>query len=156
MSYNTILIKGESFRKEGVVASAQTPLPGHLLDRNSDGKIIVHGGDGGNVAPVLVAVENDLMGKEITDAYAAGDRIQYHVARPGDELYLLLANGENVTPADYLSSKGNGQVDKYVAQAVNESGSASVTITPRNIVARPLESINNTSGGAVRIRCEIV
>lgn len=155
-TYNTILVKGESFRKEGVVASAQTILPGHLLNRDSAGKIIKHAGDGGNVAPILVAVENDLMGKEISDAYAAGERIQYHVARPGDEVYLLLANGEDVSPADYLSSKGDGTVDKYVAQAVDEDGSADVTITPRNIVARPLESLNNTSGAAARILCEIV
>ena len=155
-TYNTILVKGESFRKEGVVAAANAPLPGHLLNRNSDGEIIIHANDGGNVAPILVAVENDLMGKEISDAYAAGDRIQYHVARPGDEVYLLLANGEDVTPADYLSSKGDGTVDKYVAQAIDESGAANVTITPRNIVARPLESLNNTSGAAARILCEIV
>lgn len=155
---NTILLIGDQKRgrREGKVASGQTITPGHFLNRDSSGNLIVHAGDGGNVAPAMVAVEDDLQGKEITDTYAALSRIQFHVCVPGEVVYALLANGESVTPADYLSSKGDGTLDKYVAQSVSESGSATVTITPKNIVARPLSTLNNTSGAAARIAVEIV
>ncbi len=152
---NNILIKGEPFRKEGKVAAGQTITPGALLDRNSAGELIDHAGQGLNASP-LFAIEDNLQGKGVDDNYAAGNQIQYNVCKPGDVVYALLADGNNVNPTHFLESNGDGTLRLHTPQAVDEGGTATFTLYNRAIVGRPLESINNTSGGAVRIQIEVI
>lgn len=153
MKPNKIVLKGDPIVKEGDAASAITP--GHLVTRNADGDIVVHGAAGQNAIPAFADMQ-DYIGGGIDKAYAVGDRVKFNVHRPGDEVYALLADGENVTPADNLESAGDGTLRKHTPQAVAEGGAANYTLYQRAIVARPIEAVNNSVGGAaVRIKVEV-
>jgi len=58
----------------------------------------------------LIAVENDLAGKDITDAYASGDRVQLVTFKSGDIARMRVANGETVTQGDEVESNSDGYV----------------------------------------------
>jgi len=112
MAYRTILVKtlSEWMRNEAKADAGITP--GHLLERTSTG-VKVHATGSGNVVPKLVAVENDLAGDEIGTAYSAADRVQFIAARPGDQLYMLLKDGENASVGSLLKSGGDGTLQVY-------------------------------------------
>lgn len=143
---NTILLKGDATRKERLAGG--TISPGDLLTLNSSDQYVRHNTAAGVAAPVF-AFENDLVGKGISDDYASGDTVQAIYAKRGDEVLALLASGQNVSVGDFLESAGNGTL-----RAITSSGA--------NVVARALESKNNTSGdttgphdGATRIKVEV-
>lgn len=137
---STILLKGRGIRKEAVAGGTITP--GHLLNINSSGQLVVHATAAGPVAP-LFAVENDLVGKGITDNYSANDYVQAEYLYCGCEVYALVAAGATaITRGDLLESAGDGTL------RVRGTGTA---------VAQALESVDNSGGGsAVRIRAVIV
>lgn len=153
---NKILLRGDPTVKEYKANGAITP--GHLLEIDSNLEAKVHATDGGDVAPVMFADVQDYLGKAITDAYADDDRVRALVCRPGDEIYALVAAGAAaITKGDLLQSAGDGTLKKYTAQMVNEGGASNVTILPRRICARALESVDNSGGGsAARIKVEVV
>ena len=71
----TILLKGEPNRKErdagGVI------IPGHLLRLDPDGDVTVHGTAEGVIGVRYFAVENDIAGDDIDDAYADQEVCQF-------------------------------------------------------------------------------
>ncbi|OQX08805.1 MAG: hypothetical protein BWK76_23115, partial [Desulfobulbaceae bacterium A2] len=69
-----IVIKGTGIRYEALANAALTP--GHLLYLLSTGKVAVHATAAGN-AEKMFAVEDDLQGNDIDDAYSSGDLVQY-------------------------------------------------------------------------------
>ncbi len=89
-------------RIEGFVATGETFYPGMCVQM--DPTVTLKGGrhtckifnrdaDGNNPAgPHIIVVENYLLGKTISDSYAAGERFFGYVPLPGDELNLLLLN----------------------------------------------------------------
>ena len=107
--------------------------PGHLVELTSADKVQAHGTEGGNAIPQF-ALEDELQGKAITDAYAADDRVFVWVAGRGDEVNAILADGENVAIGDFLESKGNGTLKKWVAE--------SATDVPNAIVGQALEAVD--------------
>lgn len=152
MAHRTIKIKDfTDIRKEALADGAITP--GHLLERTSAGKFKVHSSAGQN-ATRLFAIEDDLQGKEIGDAYATGARVSAHVFRTGDEVYALLADGQNVAIGDFLESAGDGTLRKHSAS------SASVVEYPEAVVAMALEAVDMSGSAGVdpsgRIVVEIV
>lgn len=133
---NTILLKGRGIRKEAVAAATITP--GNLLTFNSSGLLLKHATEGGAVIP-LFAVENDLLGKMISDDYAANDYVQAEYLSAGMEVLTWLAASENVAKGALLSSKGNGALR--------------ATTSGHVVVAQALEAVDNSAGGsAVRIK----
>jgi hypothetical protein len=136
---NTILLKGSPIRKEAIAAGAITP--GHLILRDSNGKVAVHATAGGNNAPRF-AFENDLVGLEISDAYAAGDQVQFIHCKRGDEVNALVAAGAGaIVIGDKLESAGDGTLRKY---------------TNGVILAEAIQAVDNSAGAAVaRIKVEI-
>lgn len=138
---NTILLKGRGIRKEGIAGGAITP--GHLLTINTSGNLIVHATQGGDVA-ALFAVENDIVGKEITDAYASGDYVQAEYLYTGCEVLAIVAAGEEaIVIGDLLTSKGDGTLEKI--------GEGDVGI------AQALEAVDNSGSAAIaRIRAVII
>ena len=103
----TIYLRGTQPRSEALAAAGITP--GHLIQLDSDGKFKVHA-SAGIAAAKCFAIEDDLQGKVITDAYVAADIVQAVYALPGDDIYALLANGESVSIGDVLCSNGNGEL----------------------------------------------
>lgn len=154
MAYNTICLKSLSERivKELVANAALTP--GMLVEEMSTGKVRKHAGDDAFVT-AMFALEDELQGKEISEAYAADDIVKCWYPQHGEEVYALLADGENASIGSKLSSNGDGYLRVYASpeSAIEETGA---------IVAIAKEAVNRStsSGGDTnvtgRIRVEII
>lgn len=136
----TISLKGEAILKEREANAAITP--GHLVELMSTGKIRVHATIGGQ-AQKAFALENDLIGKGIDDAYAADDNVRYGVFTAGAEVYALLLSGETSAIGDFLESAGNGTLQ------------VSSTPVEGSNVAIALEAITG-GAGAKRVKVEVL
>jgi hypothetical protein len=117
MLFNTIKLKNYS-KVMVEYAAAAALYPGQLLELTSSGTVQKHSGAGKTALPMF-AVEDELQGKGITEAYAAGDVVQCWIPGRGDEVYVKLADAENVVIGDRLESNGLGFVRKVVRS--NES-----------------------------------
>ncbi len=146
----TILLKGDGQRFEAQ-AAAGTIIPGHLLQLNSTSKVAIHANAAKN-APPYFALENDLIGNTIDDAYAADDIVQYIAAYRGAEIYAWVpASAAAIVVGDYLESNGDGTLKKQATDAATDDTQRVST------VAQAVEAVDNSAGGAaVRIRVRIV
>ena len=148
MSYNTIVLQGTGRRFEAVVTTGQTITPGMLVKLQSDGTVRTHSA-AGQVAERAFAVEDDLQGKVITDAYASASLCQYEILNSGDVAYLPIANGEDIAVGDFLQSDGAGKLDKYVAD------SAGVVEYPLSIIGVAMDALDLSgavNAGSIRVR----
>lgn len=145
MPPKTIRISGEEHRKEGVTDEAVTP--GALLEYGGSNDVQNHSTAGGNAAKMF-ALENDLVGDGIDDAYAAGETVQIGVFRAGAKVYAWLEAGENVAVGAKLESAGNGSLQAHTAVSTNVPVDA--------IVAEAREAVNNGGGSSVRIEVEVL
>lgn len=139
----------QALYKEAPVAEAITP--GHLIALNSSGAMIKHNVAGPAAAAganaqgaVKVAVENDIFGDGIDDAWASGDQGLYQPLDTGCEFMALLAPAATaVAYGDLVESAGNGTVRK-------------TTITA-NAIGRAVEAVDNSAGGSpARLRVEVL
>ena len=137
MAYNTILLKGENPNIEELEANAAI-TPGDLVEVMSTGKVRVHAGDEGYAMAIMIALESELEGKGITDAYAAGEQVRCWHPQRGDRGYCRLADGENAAIGDKLASNGDGFLKEYSSpeSAIEETGA---------IVAIAREAVNRSS-----------
>ena len=120
--------------------------PGHLLEITATG-VKVHATAGGNVKGHLFALENELEGQDITDAFAADDKVQVWVAQRGEQVYALLANGETTTIGCLLESAGDGTLKVHVADS-GDSDDA-VVIYGNQIVGVALEVVDMSGSSGV-------
>jgi len=150
MAFNTIQLKGDGVRYERVANGAITP--GHIVELDSNDKFKVHANAGQVVAPVIVAVEDDIQGKAITTAYADAARVQANVQRSGDTFYGLIANGENIAKGDKLQSAGDGTLSKHTAS------SAGAVEYPLAVVGIALDAVDmsSSSGADPSGRCRVL
>jgi hypothetical protein len=152
---NTIKLKSYSNNMEELVANAAI-TPGMLVEVMTTGKVRAHADQNGNAVP-LFAMEDELQGKDITDAYAAGDRVQCWRPLPGDEVNALLVDGASVHIGDFLVSNGDGYLREFVG---GDSGTAEEL--PLEIVAVAKEAIDRSGSSGEdtnatgRIRVAIV
>jgi hypothetical protein len=141
MALNTIKVKKYSDVVEEYEAAAAI-TPGMLIEYTSAGKVQAHSSVG-EFAEKMFALENELEGEGISDAYASGDQVQCWIPYRGDQVYALLSDGENVAKGDPLESNGDGYLQKAVAEA---AGSATY---PDSVVAVALEAVDMSgSSGA--------
>jgi hypothetical protein len=87
---------------EGVIGAGLTPKPGTIMQIQPATALV--GGrftyeiynadaDGGRPkGPIYLLLEDNLQGRTVSDAYAAGDWARFYTPLPGDELNLLIAN----------------------------------------------------------------
>ncbi len=119
-------------------------LPGELIQLNSSGNVEVHDVAGGNLLHMF-ALEDELQGNGIDDAYAAGDKVQCWVAVRGEEVYAILADGEDIAIGDFLESNGAGELQKHTPDSFTfESADSddSITAYTNQIVGISLEDID--------------
>lgn len=122
--------------KEGTAAEAV--IPGHLVKLNASAGVIKNTevAAAGEACPasVTVAVENDIFGKGIDDAYAVGDCLLYQHLRAGCEFMgLVPAAAAAIVFDDYVTTNASGGIIKGTAinaigkarTAVDNSGGAS-------------------------------
>ena len=134
MGKNTIKLKKYSdVIEEFVAASAITP--GMLVALNSAGKVEPHGTAGGNAIPMF-ALEDELQGKTIDDAYAANDPVQVWIAGRGDIVNAIA--GDAITAGAFLVSAGNGKL-KPVGTAATVNVTATVAATDATISSLELD-----------------
>lgn len=144
----TIVLKGVPIRKEGVASGAITP--GHLIEFGGANDLQVNSQAAKNARKAF-AVENDLVGNGITDAYASGDQVQYVVAGAGVEIYALLAAAATaVEKGDALESAGDGTL------RIQSTDAATDDTQRDSVVAYALEDVDNSAGATTaRIKVEI-
>jgi len=148
-SFNKIALKKYvDIYLEKVANAAITP--GMLIELISTNKVRAHATSAGDVTPKMFACEDEYQGKDIDDAYAADDQVKCGIFIPGEEVYAILDEGENVDIGDRLSSNGNGYLKKHVTEVesweVSEAGS--VTVYPEQIVgiAAEAKDLSGSSG----------
>jgi hypothetical protein len=138
---NTILLKGDGQMVEGNALAAITP--GHFLRRTAVADQLATVNAVGADVPPMVAMEYDIIGRDINDAYAAGERVISCIPERGAWVYALLAAGAAaIARGDMLECAADGTLKIYAAG---------------KRMARALEAVDNSGGGApARIRVEIV
>ena len=151
MAKNTIKLKKYSDVIEEFVANAAI-TPGHLVELMSTGKVKKHATAGGNVAPIMFALEDSMQGYGIDDDYDALDPAQIWLPHPGDEVYAILADDNDVAIGDLLESAGDGTLRKH---GVDSTGAYYL----RAIVAVAIEAVDTTGSPAAttsRIKVKII
>lgn len=118
-----------------------TPSPGMLLEETSTGTLQVHSTAGG-AGETIIAQEDALQGKLVTDAYAAADMVNAYIERPGNLGLAVLKAGSAYTPATKLISAGDGTLKP-------------TTGTPAKVFATPITSLDLSASGAVNTLCQV-
>lgn len=138
----SVIVKCFTKIQEEAIANAAI-TPGWLIELMSTGKVRAHSSSGQN-QEFMFAFENELEGEGIDDDYAAADIVQYIIARRGDVVNAILANGQNVAIGDLLESNGDGTLKKYTADAIAVSSAepGTVTVYPTQIVGMALEALD--------------
>ena len=148
---HSVIIKKYSDVIEEFVANAAI-TPGHLIEVMSTGLVRAHATVSGNVLPMF-ALEDELQGNGIDDAYSAADQVQCWVPGRGDIVNAILADGQTIVIGDWLESAGDGTLTKYVAD------STGIYLT-NQLVGQAIEAVNlsgssgthPTSGLRIQVR----
>lgn len=151
---NTIKLKNYLNVFEEYVANAAI-TPGHLIEVMSTGKVRVHATEEGPVLPMF-AIEDELQGNGIDDAYAAADQVQCWIPTRGDIVNAILADEETAVVGSFLVSKGDGTL-----KVATITTSAAVAEYPNAIVGIALTALDLSSSSAAttaatRIKVRII
>ena len=119
--------------------AAAAIIPGELIELNTAGTVQVHATEGGNVLPMF-AIEDELQGQDIDDAFAATDKVQCWVPTRGDEVYAILEDNNHVHIGDFLESNGAGELQLYYV----DIGSGGEVEYGHSVVGISLEEIDLT------------
>ncbi len=139
MALATIKLKGTGVSKEYDAGGAINP--GYLVALAADGDVDAHGGAGLN-AMRCFALENELVGDGVGDAYAAGERVKCWFPAPGSEvLAVLAASAAAIVIGDFLESDGDGTLRIATADAATD------TAQRVGIVGQAIEAVDNSGGG---------
>ena len=136
MAKNTIKLKKYLNVIEEYEAAAAI-IPGELIELTTAGTVQVHSTASGNCLPMF-ALEDELQGKGIDEAYAAGDQVQVWIPTRGDQVYAILADGNDVEIGNFLESNGAGELQLHAGLDV---GSGGVVEYAEPIVAVALEAV---------------
>jgi len=131
MAKNTIKLKryiGIVIEKEAAAAIT----PGNLVELTTADKVQNHSGDAGRAAKMF-ALEDELQGKGISDAYTTGDVVQVWIPTPGDVVYATIAANENVAVGNFLVSKGTGQLKKIASDTVADAQVIGIALKATNV-----------------------
>jgi hypothetical protein len=110
----------------------------------------------------MFALEDELQGKGIDDAYAAGDRVQCWIPNRGEVVLAILADGASVEEGDFLESNGAGYLQAHTPDAGSQDSiyqSAIVGIALENMDASADSSGQDVGlgyGANKRIRVRIL
>ena len=122
-------------------AAAAALIPGHLIDYDAAGDLVLHATAGIQAARTF-ALERDELGQDIDTAYAIGDQVKVGAFHVGQRVYAFTPSGQNLAKGDLLQSNGVGCL---VALASGQ-----------HALARMVEAVIAVTPGNSRIRAEIV
>jgi len=135
---NTIRLKNYANIFEEYEADAAI-IPGELIELATTGNVQPHSTEGGN-AERMFAIEDELQGKGIDDAYAIGDQVQCWFPNAGDQVYAILEDGNSVAIGNFLESNGGGELQLHESDTADSDDS--ITVYPEQIVAVALEAVD--------------
>ncbi len=142
MSKKTIKLK--KYVDVNVEYKANAALsPGHLIELHTTGKVRKHETAGGAVLPMF-ALEDELRGKTIDDAFSTDDLVQCWIPTRGDVVNARLAHGQNISIGGKLMSNGDGTLKAYSSE---EDSAGDYDIQKNIIVGIALEAVNISSSG---------
>jgi len=118
---NTIYLRQGQSQRVQIERLADAALkPGHLVELISTNKVKMHATAGGQVSPVMFAIEDELQGNDVGDTYAAGDNVVCIIPQRGDFIQAWLKNGQNASIGSRLESAGAGLLQVHVADDSND------------------------------------
>lgn len=131
IAHNTIKLKKYSDVIEEHKAGG-TIYPGMLLIMSAEDTVVAHNDNDPTAFSKIVALEDELQGKGIDDAYVTGDQVQCWIPNSGDWVYAIATDGTNYTVGSFVASAGNGYVKAFasgvafgvVMKALDLSGSS--------------------------------
>jgi hypothetical protein len=132
--YHTVKIKKYVDNISEYTANAAI-TPGNLVELMSTGKIRKHSTAGAPAAKIF-AIEDELQGKGIDTDYSAGSVVQCWWTVPGEEVYALLADSQNIAIGDFLVSDGAGRLTKCLDVSAKGTGA------PEDIIGVALQAVN--------------
>lgn len=142
---HNIILRGDAITRREDKGGA-TITPGMVL-AFSGGNLIPHGTSG--AISRKIALEQNFVGKGVTDTFASGERVPYADCSPGTVVWAHLASGQNVSRGAALMSNGAG----FLTAATSNPGTNSV-------IAEADEDANAATGvaaaGSLRFRARIV
>lgn len=106
MNQRVIKLLGEPTQNEDH-ACDEAILPGHLVERNTDGTIGKQSTAAANVS-VLIALEREEMGQGVEVAYEIGDKVKVGHFGPGTRFAGYVASGQNLTIGAKVEANGAG------------------------------------------------
>jgi len=143
MAQNSIIVKNYSNVFEEIEAGGAI-TPGMLIELASTGKVVAHNSAAVTALPMF-AKEDEYQGKGINDAYASGDKVPVWIPGRGDQVYAILADGQNVAKGDFLESNGEGFLQKHVADTMSSAGG---TVYPQAVVGVATEAVDLSDSSA--------
>lgn len=155
-TFHSIIIRAANqlgdVTREEAVATAVAITPGELLQWTPGAATVrAHAVAAGSVTPKMVALESQTPEDEtafsVDDPYDASDLVYFAVAKPGDEYYMWLANGENAALQALLQSDGNGELQVL--------GTVVAGTLAESVVGTAVVALNNATGAPARIRVRI-
>ncbi len=103
---NTIVLRGDLARYHGEAVASGASKPGHRVMLDSDGKALKATSPN---HPLYIAKEDALQGNTITNTYAIGDIVPYHMAQKADKVQVRVpAYCPAITKGDRLIDNGTG------------------------------------------------
>lgn len=131
IAHNTIKLKKYSDVIEEHKAGG-TIYPGMLLIMSAEDTVVAHNDNDPGAFTPMVALEDELQGKGIDDAYVTADQVQCWIPYRGDWVYAIAVDGTNYTVGSFVASNGDGYVKTYssgvpfgvVMKALDLSGSS--------------------------------
>ena len=146
---NRIHSKGP-VRHEEAAAGEAGIYPGMLLKLNSSGQVILHTTEGGALGDeTLIAEEDALQGRTVSQVYTAGDTVSYLVPGIGAEINMLIEDAQDIAIADKIMSAGNGKLKETTDL---ESGETLAKVIGIAIEANDLTGSNTSDTlSAIRI-----
>jgi len=122
-----IVQKGCGHVEEYTVATGVTLKPGMGVQLNSSGELVLGcGAADGERSLVMIVKEDNLLGKTVSDTYAAGSVCRVYVPQPGDELLLLVSDTadavvvgdkyiNDVSTGEWIETTGTVEMEPFVA-----------------------------------------
>ena len=134
MSATVRTIAKKDYRKNIMEYPADAAInPGELVKLNSDGEVEVVSNktEVGSSVGVMVALDQEQLGKGATEAYAAGDPVRVWFPLPGDEANLRVADSaaQPFVPGAPVYTGADGTV-KQVSNSGTVVGTAVETFDP--------------------------
>ena len=109
MAIKTIIVSGAPVIEEALANEAITP--GELIEWTPNAsfrRLRAHATATGAAAPMF-ALENELIGDEIGEAYASGETVRFATFPKGSIVLARIEANVTLEPGDWLESNGSGE-----------------------------------------------